>query len=167
MKTWQQPPIAKVYEALGSLADGRVLKKSDATASVRSSSGDKEYTVEWTEHCECMSSNDNASFWQGYLGYPMIAVLLLLGKIPYSKSVSESLRGIPWKKINTKYRNDYEKTIAEVLAVAEERGANRSEIQNECVRILTQLGELKIQKADKKRKPPKPQPASDQADLFK
>src|ERR1035441_7523817 len=89
MNIWHQPPIAKVYEALGAIADGRVTLVSPTSAQVGSSSGDKSYTVEWAKEFSWVTSNDNASHWQGYLGYPIIAVLFLQGKIAYDKRSEE------------------------------------------------------------------------------
>lgn len=73
------PPLQKIYEAWSALADGRVEMGED-TADVASSNGAKHYTVSWTE--DTYSSNDNASYWQGYAGYPVLAVLMKQGKLP-------------------------------------------------------------------------------------
>jgi len=43
---WKHPPIIKIYEALGSVADGRV-EVSGNTAKVFSSSGNKFYVVSY------------------------------------------------------------------------------------------------------------------------
>ncbi|MGH7917413.1 MAG: hypothetical protein ACREQE_08080, partial [Candidatus Binataceae bacterium] len=67
-EAWKMPPIAKVYEALGALSDGRVQIESATHARVTSSAGDKVYEVESTTDGRTISSNDNASYWQGYLG---------------------------------------------------------------------------------------------------
>jgi len=48
---------------------------SEASASVDSSDNTKRYTVTWDG--SVYTSNDNASIWQEYAGYPMIAVLML------------------------------------------------------------------------------------------
>lgn len=154
MSVWHQPPIAKVYEALGSIADGRVTLASPTSAQVVSSSGDKSYTVEWADDFSWMKSNDNASFWQGYLGYPIVAVLLLRGKISYDKTVSEALKGVPWKRINTRNKNNYDKTINEVLEQAEKQGVSRDEIVKECERIHAELKNFKIEKPAQGRKAP-------------
>ena len=47
---------------------------------VVSSDGTKKYRVEISADGREISSNDNASYWQGYLGYPAIAVLMARGK---------------------------------------------------------------------------------------
>jgi hypothetical protein len=154
MILWKQPTVAKIYEALGALADGRVKRVSPTSANVVSSSGDKTYTVEWGDDFSWITSNDNASFWQGYLGYPIIAVLLLEGKIGYNKIVSEALKGIPWKELNTRHKNNYDQTIAEVLEEARSKGQNCAEITRECERIQAELKTVKIAKPPQGRKPP-------------
>lgn len=148
-QVWKQPPLAKIYEALGAIADGRVILVSPISATVASSSGDKKYTVEWAEDFSWMGSNDNASFWQGYLGYPMIAVLLTKGRIPYVREVSQALMGIPWKVINTKYKNNYDQTINEVLEQIETLGGSRTEVVLECERIQGELAKMSIMKPKK------------------
>ncbi len=154
MTTWHEPPIAKVYEALGAVADGRVTIVAPTKAEVVSSSGDKAYSVEWAEDFSWITSNDNASYWQGYLGYPIIAVLLLQGKITYAKAVSEALKGVPWKKINTRHKNKYDKTIQEVLEQANAQGGNREDIVRECERIHSELKSLKLERSTQPRKAP-------------
>jgi len=72
--SWKMPPLIKVYEALGALGDGRVRIVDSRRALVTSSDGTKTYEVETSEDGREISSNDNASYWQGYLGYPAIAV---------------------------------------------------------------------------------------------
>ena len=83
MTGWKQPPQAKIYEAFSALADGRVRLAGPGAAAVVSSNGDKTYTVEWAEVGGglTVTANDNASYWQGYAGYPIIAALLLLGRL--------------------------------------------------------------------------------------
>ena len=69
------PPIEKVYEAWSAVADGRVaLHPDERRAAIASSNGAKTYTVAWNENGSTYSSNDNATYWQGYAGYPVIAV---------------------------------------------------------------------------------------------
>ncbi len=105
---WKLPPRIKVFEALGAVADGRVTL-SDTGAIVLSSDGSKTYTVKYHEGRNMISANDNGSRWQGYMGYPAIALLMKLGKLSYDGTVAESLKAIPWKKINTEYKNDWKK----------------------------------------------------------
>ena len=111
---WKLPPIVKVYEALGAIGDGRVRIEDSRRAFVTSSDAAKTYEVETSADGREIASNDNASYWQGYLGYPAIAVLLARGMYRAPANVTDALAGIPWKELNRKFKNDYAKTIAEV-----------------------------------------------------
>ena len=62
---WKTPPVLKVLEALGALADCRVVESGPGQATVASSDGSKHYAVSWDEKERIVSSNDNASVWQG------------------------------------------------------------------------------------------------------
>lgn len=111
---WKQPPIIKIYEALGAVADRRV-GVTDNGGQVYSSSGNKFYTVTYDSVAQAIMTNDNGSYWQGYLGYPAIAYLLQLGILDYEPMQGELLRGIPWKDINQKFKNNFDKTLAYIL----------------------------------------------------
>ncbi|MBR7517949.1 hypothetical protein KC217_19935, partial [Mycobacterium tuberculosis] len=76
MSKWPLPKIEKVYEALSAVLDGRVELKAERSAAVTSSSRDKAYTVEWSDDDKKIISNDNATYYQGYMGYPIIAVVI-------------------------------------------------------------------------------------------
>ncbi|HJU29200.1 MAG TPA: hypothetical protein VJ718_08515, partial [Candidatus Binataceae bacterium] len=115
---WKMPPMAKIYEALGALGDGRVRLEDDRRATVLSSDGSKTYVVETRPDSREVSSNDNASYWQGYLGYPAIAVLIARGLASPRREALAALTGIPWKQLNSSFRNDYRRTIAEAIARA-------------------------------------------------
>jgi hypothetical protein len=136
---WQMPPIAKVYEALSALSDGRVLLDSATHARVTSSAGDKVYDVEISPDGRTISANDNASYWQGYLGYPAIAVMLARGLYQPDPDVLKALGGIQWKKLNRRNRNNYDRAIAEVLAEAERAGYDPKRITSEAEAILQVL----------------------------
>ena len=68
MALWKLPPMVKVYEALGAVGDGRVHLSRLRQADVISSSGAKTYQVVWSEDMQKITSNDNASYWQGLYG---------------------------------------------------------------------------------------------------
>ncbi|MCE4613388.1 MAG: hypothetical protein F7C07_06115 [Desulfurococcales archaeon] len=104
------PPDVKILEACGALGDGRVqlhdLGKA-YMAIVTSSSGEKTYRVvvkRITENIVEAYSNDNGTIYRGYIGYPIISVLMLLGLLPRNSEVENSLKGIKWKELNEKYR---------------------------------------------------------------
>lgn len=149
------PPKAKVYEALSAFADGRVRIKGSTEAEVKSSSGDKTYSVNWSEDMRWISSNDNASYWQGYIGYPIIAVLLVLGRIQFNPKVARYLAGIQWKKINNQFKRDYVKAVDSVLQEVETIGGNREDIVREVETIYSQLEALKLERGHQVKTPPK------------
>jgi hypothetical protein len=150
---WNMPPKAKVYEALSAVADGRVTLSAPTKALVASSSGDKNYVVEWSDDLKQIVSNDNASYWQGYMGYPIIAVLLFLGKIPFEKAIARKLAGIPWNDLNKQYRHDYDKAVAATLHAIREGGGDSDEIVRMVDRIYEGLRQLDLHKLGRRRRP--------------
>jgi hypothetical protein len=154
MDAWKLPPKSKIYEALSAVADGRVRRKGDNQAEVISSTGTKTYIVEWNPDFSRIVSNDNASYWRGYLGYPIAAALMLLEKIDFDKRVAGLLAGIRWKRINKQFRNDYDKAIESVLHSLEAKGENPQTVRDEVDRIMAQIEKLSLQKLPRKRKPP-------------
>ncbi len=149
---WKQPPVIKIYEALGAVADGRV-EVSGNSAKVFSSSGNKFYDVEYDPESQSIMTNDNGSYWQGYLGYPAIAFLLKIGVLEYKENLANLLKGIPWKDINQKYKNDFDKTlehIQETLSPSE---------RNDLLEYVQELNEkivnLNLSLLGKKKLPPK------------
>lgn len=148
------PPRAKVYEALSAVADGRVETIGATSATVTSSSLDKKYQLEWSPDFTSISSNDNASFYQGYLGYPIIAVLLALGRVPYDPHVASLLAGVPWKKLNTKHKRNYDKAIEEVLAGLPGAQSDRDAIESQVTSIFDALPSLQLQRGSTYRTPP-------------
>ena len=186
---WKKPPIIKIYEALGALADGRIEKAKDSCESsgsttgypvveplkdgqsnhrtvktlsngdieewqVYSSSGNKFYMVRYDKQNNAIMSNDNGSYWQGYLGYPAIAVLLITGAIKYQPKFAEALKGIKWKDLNTKFKNDYNKTIQYCHQLIRKRGYDLEEFLKEVKNIDKQIQTLKIKKLGKRLRPP-------------
>ncbi len=139
---WKMPPLIKVYEALGALGDGRVRIVDAEHATVTSSGGDKTYDVETRDGGRELSSNDNASYWQGYVGYPAIAVLLCRGIIPPSPGARDALAGIPWSELNHRFKRDYAKTLAEVESRLKQAGRDPDAIRAEAEAVMRALREL-------------------------
>lgn len=152
MTQWSLPPIAKIYEALSAVADGRVKLTGAATAEVLSSERDKTYVVKWSADGRSITSNDNATRWQGYIGYPIIAVLLQTGRIAYDAALASALAGVPWHTLNQQFKRDYDAAVAQVLAqVAEERGGDEAAIRQEVDRIYAALAALELERPAPKR----------------
>jgi hypothetical protein len=153
--SWKLPPPAKIYEALSAVADGRVRLLDAGRAEVESSDRTRTYTVEWTPDVAAVSANDNASYWQGYLGYPIIAVLLVLGKVSYESASAEALAGIDWHALNKRFRNDYEAAVDDALASLEAAGTPRQPLVDDVRRIMGQLEGLRLERAGRGRRPPR------------
>lgn len=107
------PPIEKLYEAYSALADNRIVL-SETSAEVTSSDSSKQYKVKWNDTTYC--STDNGTYWQGYAGYPVIAVLILQSKIDVDKSIIEYFAGINWNSLNKKHKRDYRAALLEAFA---------------------------------------------------
>ena len=142
MPGWKTPPMEKIHEAYGALADGRV-RMDDTSAAVTSSDGAKQYTVNWEG--DTYSSNDNASYWQGYMGYPLIAVLMMQGLAPYDEAIAVHFKGINWKERNTAHKNKYAKVAAEIMGELKQKGVDCDRINAEIQRVYTALKTLDIQ----------------------
>ncbi len=111
---WKHPPIIKIYEAIGAVADGRV-EVAGNTAKVYSSSGNKYYDVVYAPVEQAIMTDDNGSYWKGYLGYPAIAFLVKIGMLSCDEKVGELLKNIVWEDINQKFKNDFDKTLEYIL----------------------------------------------------
>ncbi|MEX1111889.1 MAG: hypothetical protein WEC84_00345 [Candidatus Andersenbacteria bacterium] len=148
---WKLPPRIKIYEALGAVGNGRIKIDGD-TARVISSSGNKEYIVQYDREKNAITANDNGSYWRGYLGYPSIAFLMKKGVVKYDSSVAELLKGIAWKDVNQMYKNDFPKTEVHIHELMGKK--NSAMFNQEADRITKQLEELNLDKITSKAKPP-------------
>lgn len=137
MKLLTKPPRIKVLEAAGSIGDERIKVISPKYAQVLSSERDKVYdvvVVRKSEDTFIVYSNDNGTIHRGYVGYPIIAFMILLGYLPLDNQVNAALAGIPWKELNTKYKN-YAMVESIAISRAERAGVPRS-IIDEYVNIV-------------------------------
>lgn len=133
------PPLEKVFEAWTVIVDGRVALYGHH-ADVASSDGTKSYVVRFDGNK--YSSDDNATFWRGYAGYPVIAVLMLQGRLPFDKDEAELWRDVKWKEINTRYKNRYAKAVEEI---ARERNIDLTESYNAAAAVIEALKKLDIE----------------------
>lgn len=139
---WKLPPEIKVLEALGAIGDGRI-ELTPYGAKVVSSEGDRVYTVRFDEKNWAIGSTDNGSVFRGYYGYPIIAFLMLKGYLPLRRDLAEALKGIPWKRLNERYKRYWivEKIVLDELA---EKGFDREEVKKYVKEVLSRLKELKL-----------------------
>ena len=147
------PSDIKIYEALGCVADKRITADGN-NAMVSSSSGNKSYNVIYDPEKNAITTNDNGSYWQGYLGYPAIAFLLVQNIISYDPSCAEALRRIPWKDINVRNKNDFVKTQRDIIARAVLQGYDATHLESEVGKIREQIHVLGLNKLGKTAKPP-------------
>jgi len=152
-KLWSLPPLTKVIEAYGCLGDNRIVI-SDDSAKVYSSSRGKYYTVNYDSKENTISSNDNVSFYVGYMGYPVVAFLMKKGLVKYKPEFTEALAGFAWKDVNQTNNNNFAKTNEMALEMSEKRGYQRSEIEADAKSVLAQIKKIKLLKA-KSIRPPK------------
>jgi hypothetical protein len=152
MAPWKLPPRAKVFEAFTAVADGRVRIIGPGSATVTSSGGDKTYDVEWSVDGRTVSANDNASYWQGYLGYPVVAVLLTRGGLHAGEDAVAALAGVPWHELNQRYKRDYDAAVAHVLGGLPGRDA--AAVETEVDRVLAELATLDLQRGGRGKRPP-------------
>ena len=143
------PPIEKIYEAYSALADERAVLKDDH-GEVHSSDMSKCYTVTFAG--DTYACNDNATYWQGYAGYPVIAVLFLQGKLEYNPDIVRMFKGICWNKLNKEHKRDYQAAVQEVM---KERGLESEKIMAETAEVYEALKKLDIHIRRGKLRPPK------------
>ena len=106
------PPIEKIPEAYTAIEDLRIEVFEDS-AKVKSSNGEKEYLIKWKENV--YYSNDNSTYWQGYTGYPVIAVLMVQGKLSLNRDISKYFKSVNWSELNKKNKRDYKKSVDDIL----------------------------------------------------
>jgi hypothetical protein len=107
------PPIEKIPEALSVLADKRITMYQ-GYAKIVSSNHQKIYTVKFEDNN--YSSNDSATYWQNYPGYPILAVLMKQGLLTVNNDTVTLFKDINWNSLNDKYKRDYTSALAEVTS---------------------------------------------------
>lgn len=137
----KMPPIEKIYEAYSAIADGRVML-GDGRAEVASSDGSKIYNVSWNN--SEYRSDDNATYWQGYPGYPVIAVLLLQRKLPYKETTAKLFAGIRWKELNERMKRNYAAAVGQVFDSLPCDEKTKGSIRKETEFIYSELTGLNI-----------------------
>ena len=134
------PPIEKIPEAYSALADGRVTMDEDGKqAHVSSSDGAKNYTVTWEGNH--YTSNDSATYWAGYPGYPVLAVWMKQGILPYAEETADQFKNINWNELNRKYKRNYAKAFSSVI---EARGLDREALETEMNRVYEVIKTLDL-----------------------
>lgn len=135
------PPIEKIYEAYSALADNRINLEENS-AKVLSSDGSKSYQVTWNENT--YASTDNATYWQGYPGYPVIGVLILQAKLSVDQTIFKHFSGINWNSLNKKHKRNYRAALLEVFAEKQLSQKCIDEIEEKTQQVFDQLKTLDL-----------------------
>lgn len=147
MRRLSLPPRIKVFEALGCIADGRVRmveRGGVIKAKVISSTGERSYKVVISLGDRRSYSDDNGTLLRGYVGYPIVAVLMVTGVLPYDRRMSEALKGIKWKKLNERYKR-YAIVEWIIKKMAERRGVRKEELDRFADGVMDALRNLGLQ----------------------
>ena len=108
------PPIEKIAEAYSAIDDNRISEENENTYIVTSSNKEKTYKV--TINNNLYRSNDNATKFARYAGYPIIAVLMFKKLLPIPNQYLQYFKDINWNEINKKYKRDYALALDHILA---------------------------------------------------
>jgi len=139
------PPRIKVLEAASAVADGRVRRVGPHSYLVTSSDGTRVYRVYVDPSRGVAYSDDNGTRYRGYIGYPIIAALMLEGVLPYDQRVGEALRGVPWRRLNESLRR-YALVEREAKRLAEARGVAPSLLDRFVEEVMARLRGLRLEK---------------------
>lgn len=135
------PPIEKIYEAYSAIADERI-QISDSNAFVKSSDYSKEYTVSFQDNV--YSSNDNGTYWKGYAGYPVIATMMLQGRLSLDNNIAVLFKAINWKELNSKHKGKYDRAVATIIDQLVQQGIDSENIFDEVDKVYSELKALDI-----------------------
>lgn len=140
------PPLEKIYEAWSAIADGRVAittapadRPDSGHAVVASSDGAKMYHIDWNG--DTYASDDNATYWRGYAGYPVIAVLMMQGRLPLDIPESNLWQGINWHQLNEANKRDYGTVADEAMKT---RGIDADTARAKAMQVMDALEKLPI-----------------------
>jgi hypothetical protein len=137
------PPRIKILEALGSIADKRIIVLDEKRAKVISSEKNKEYFVYLDLEKNVVFSNDNGTKLKGYIGYPIIAFLMIKGILPFDERIANALSQIPWKRLNEKYKN-YSIVEKIVKDIVKKRGIETNFLENFVEEVMKKISNLSL-----------------------
>ena len=111
----KMPPKEKIHEAISALADGRI-EINGTCAYITSSDYSKKYTAVWNPDKTSFTSNDSATYWQGYPGYPVLAALMQMEVLLVPKDLIAHFKNINWNELNAKHKRNYAAAANEALS---------------------------------------------------
>ncbi|WP_229657652.1 hypothetical protein [Thermocladium modestius] len=147
----RSPPKIKVLEALGAIVDGRIKQVGEGDYVVVSSDGYRKYSVHVDLERGIADSTDNGTTYKGYMGYPIISVLMLKGVLPYNSKIANALKGIKWKELNDKYKR-YEIVMEIVKNAARRGGVEPYEVDAYVEDIMKRLEGIRLSTGDGRKR---------------
>jgi len=142
------PPKIKVLEATGAIADGRIKQINEREFTVISSEGDRTYSVYVDLKKKEACSTDNGTKFRGYIGYPIISILMIKKALPYNENIARALSHIDWKALNEKYKK-YSLVEEEVKRIALSKGVSETTIEAFKERVYKELKKIRLKSTTK------------------
>lgn len=142
-KYMKLPPREKIPEAYTAIIDNRI-KMFDNYAEVLSSDRTKTYLIKWNNNL--YYSNDNSTYWQGYPGYPVIAILMLQNKLTCNKDILKYFKNINWNELNKKNKRNYKDSLEDIIGKMTEKDLINREID----KVYKEMEQLDIKITRKK-----------------
>ncbi|MCS6784573.1 MAG: hypothetical protein RMI43_07255 [Candidatus Caldarchaeum sp.] len=139
------PPRIKVLEALGAVAGKRVKIKDEKNCYVDASEGPRTYRVFVDLSNQIAQSDDNGTVFRDYVGYPIIAFLMALGKISYNEKIANHIAAIKWRSLNEQYKS-YAKVESVIKKLLSQHGIKPEEVDEFVAKVLQEVEQLGLRK---------------------
>ena len=143
---WKLPPELKVMEALSAVADNRVHVVSSEKAEITDNTKTKKFSVVWKSEDNTIDSDDSGSAYGGYISWPPLAFLMVLGVLPYDMYLGRKLASVPWSRLKDKYK-DHDSVAREAVFGWEPQDRERLKKFNDW--ILKMLEGMELEKPEK------------------
>ena len=156
------PPRIKILEALGAIADKRIEVKGDRAKVISSTTKSKDFEgaqKSWISDMHGKNyavtfdgknkiiSNDDGSYFKGYLGYPSIAFLMLKKILPYDEKIAVALKDIKWKELNEKFKDYYK--VEQIVKIKVSRlKVKQNQIDEFISKVTEKIKELNLEKLE-------------------
>ncbi len=139
------PPRIKILEAAGAVAGGRVKVISEHEAEVKASEGDRTYRVFLDIESGLVSSDDNGTTFKNYLGYPIVALLMIKGEVPYDSEIGDGLKDIKWRTLNEQYKS-YRVVEAVIKEKLRAKGISDKRVDEYIKKVFGKLSQYSFRK---------------------
>ncbi|BAA80690.1 hypothetical protein APE_1689 [Aeropyrum pernix K1] len=150
VKPLRRPPAIKVLEAAAALGDRRVRILAGGSAGVwvarvSSSGRPREYlvVVEPRGAGQVYAySDDNGTRFRGYVGYPILSLMMAAGLLPRDEEIERLLSGVNWTLLNERMRS-YAKVL-EHLRKTRIPGEKWGRVERFMAEVLARLRGIKV-----------------------